>query len=315
MTAEHNDGHEAVDRAERVWILLSALLIALFVGLVFYAVAMHGQHIAHAPARQPPERILQTAEFENPGVWRDDSGQLHASIVAQAFSFAPGEIEVPIGEEVVFRLTSRDVIHGFQIHNTTVNVELIPGEVAELRYTFSRPGRYPIICNQYCGLAHQNMIAHVRAVDPQAVDEPPDADAVPEPDAMAAGEAVYRAECLVCHQADGSGMPGVFPPLNLHMPRLLAADGGREYLIDVMLYGLVGEIRIDGQVYRGAMPPLARLNDQAIADVLNYSLHAWDNAPLTADAPAYEADEVAARRGRGLSPADMLGARNELALD
>jgi cytochrome c oxidase subunit II len=55
---------------------------------------------------------------------------------------------------VTFYLTSRDVIHGWQVQGTNLNVEVIPGEIAVLRYTFDKPGSFLTTCNQYCGVGH-----------------------------------------------------------------------------------------------------------------------------------------------------------------
>lgn len=127
------------------------------------------------------------------------------------------------------------------------------------------------------------------------------------------GEQRYARSCAACHGVDGTGRRGSFPPLAGHMPDLVARDGGREYIIDVLLYGLSGPIEIDGVAYRGFMAPVSRLDDREIADVLNHSLHAWGNdEQLPADFESIRADEVAQRRGRQMGPADVHEARAAL---
>jgi mono/diheme cytochrome c family protein/heme/copper-type cytochrome/quinol oxidase subunit 4 len=126
----------------------------------------------------------------------------------------------------------------------------------------------------------------------------------------ALGERTYTSTCQGCHQAGGAGLPGVFPPLAGNMPSLYNAEGGREYLIDVLLYGLTGQIQVDGQSYNGTMPPWAGLSDEQIAAVLNHELTAWGNdAELESFTPILS-DEVAARRGE--SPGNLNERRAEL---
>jgi mono/diheme cytochrome c family protein/heme/copper-type cytochrome/quinol oxidase subunit 4 len=126
----------------------------------------------------------------------------------------------------------------------------------------------------------------------------------------ALGERTYTSTCQGCHQAGGAGLPGVFPPLAGNMPSLHNAEGGREYLIDVLLYGLTGQIQVNGQTYNGVMPPWAGLSDEQIAAVLNHELTAWGNdAELESFTPILP-DEVAARRGG--SPGNLNERRQEL---
>ena len=63
--------------------------------------------------------------------------------------------------------------------------------------------------------------------------------------AQADGAKIY-AQCAGCHQQNGQGIPGAFPPLAGHVAEILAKEGGREYLILVLLYGLQGQIEVKG---------------------------------------------------------------------
>jgi mono/diheme cytochrome c family protein len=80
------------------------------------------------------------------------------------------------------------------------------------------------------------------------------------------GREVYMKHCLACHQTNGSGVPGMFPPL-------LSTDwikGDSERLIGLLLFGQEGEITVNGKLYKGVMPPHAFLTDVEIADVLTF---------------------------------------------
>ncbi len=161
-------------------------------------------------------------------------------------------------------------------------------------------------------------------------DAEPDVEAEPEPEAdvepeaappsadptfdTALGATTY-ANCVGCHQPTGAGIPGVFPPLVGHTVDLYAAEGGRTYLIEMMLYGLQGQIVVDGATYNGAMPGWQQLSDEAVAAVINHSLTEWGNADLIDDFDAIRAAEVEALRGQGLSASDVYERRGALGLD
>jgi nitrite reductase (NO-forming) len=87
------------------------------------------------------------------------------------------------------------------------------------------------------------------------------------------GEAVFRGTCSTCHQLDGRGIPGVFPPLA--SSDYLMADKPRS--IRVVLAGLSGPVEVNGTKFDGVMPPLANLTDHEIADVLSFVRNSFGN--------------------------------------
>lgn len=102
------------------------------------------------------------------------------------------------------------------------------------------------------------------------------------------GKQIYMGLCFACHQPDGKGLPGVFPPLA--GSDFLAADHNRA--IRVVLKGLSGPVTVNGQTINSAMPPQeAVLTDSQIADVLTYVLNSWGNK-----GDAISADQVKAIR-------------------
>ena len=130
----------------------------------------------------------------------------------------------------------------------------------------------------------------------------------------ALGASTYT-NCVGCHQPTGAGIPGAFPPLVGHVTDLFNADGGRQYVIQMMLYGVQGPIVVNGNNYNGFMPGWQQLSDEAVAAVLNHTLTEWGNADLIDDFDAIRAAEVAAERGLGLSAGDVYQRRGELGLD
>ena len=295
--------HDQIAKWERRWIAASGLMSLTFVILIAYNLATEGGHIAQVAARGTPEALLSRQIFAEPGLRMTGPGQAQVSIVAQAFNFVPERIRIPVDTEVTFYLTSRDVIHGWQVQNTNLNVEVIPGEISVLRYTFTRPGTYLTVCNQYCGIGHQNMLGEIEVVSAAEFAR------VDEPDPLVAAEvdgaALYAANCASCHGPAGAGIAGAFPPMAGHAAALAEQD--RPYLISSLLYGLQGQIVVAGVTYNGVMPAWPQLDDEQLAAILTYIVDLDDP-----DVEAFDADEVAAERGRGWGPSDVLEYRRQV---
>lgn len=78
------------------------------------------------------------------------------------FSFVPERIYLRLGEEVIFRVTSLDVTHGFYIDGFDVKEQILPGETREIGpFTFRRPGKFKIRCATPCGPLHPFMVADI----------------------------------------------------------------------------------------------------------------------------------------------------------
>lgn len=104
----------------------------------------------------------------------------------------------------------------------------------------------------------------------------------------AQGEALYSNNCGACHQANGAGLPGVFPPL-VGDP-VVVADDPTEH-ITIVLHGKSGST-IEGVTYASAMPAFAaQLSDEQVAQVVNHERTSWGNS-----APTVTAEDVAALR-------------------
>lgn len=128
------------------------------------------------------------------------------------------------------------------------------------------------------------------------------------------GQALYTQYCASCHQANGQGVPGAFPPLAGHVPEILAQKDGRTYLINLVLFGLQGQIRVKGQTYSGAMPAWgSQLKDDQIAAILNYVATALGNKPPAGFKP-FTPDEVKRERAKNLSPQKVYALRQALRL-
>jgi nitrite reductase (NO-forming) / hydroxylamine reductase len=104
---------------------------------------------------------------------------------------------------------------------------------------------------------------------------------------IAKGESVYLANCAACHQPNGKGLTGAFPPL----ANSDFLKGDRKAVLSAAMFGLSGPITVNGVEYNGVMPSLGHLPDEDLAAALTYVFNAWGN-----DGAAVSVDEVAALR-------------------
>jgi mono/diheme cytochrome c family protein len=87
------------------------------------------------------------------------------------------------------------------------------------------------------------------------------------------GKKVYNSVCLACHMRNGTGVPGMHPPIT----KSEFVNGDPNRLIKIVIEGLSGEMEIQGEIYNSIMPPQAHLTDQQIADVLTFVRGSFGN--------------------------------------
>ncbi len=86
--------------------------------------------------------------------------------------------------------------------------------------------------------------------------------------------AAYATHCSACHQPEGKGLAGAFPPL---AGSDFIKNSSKEKLVDIVLKGLQGKIIVNGVEYNNVMPAMSHLSDQDVALVLTHVLNSWDN--------------------------------------
>ncbi len=88
-----------------------------------------------------------------------------------------------------------------------------------------------------------------------------------------AGKALFAGTCSTCHQADGRGLEGIFPPLA--KSDWFARDTSKVPL--AVLKGLQGKLTVNGRDYNSVMPPMTQLTDDEVANISTYVLNTWGN--------------------------------------
>ncbi len=109
-----------------------------------------------------------------------------------------------------------------------------------------------------------------------------------------AGQVLFAGTCSTCHQPDGEGMAGVFPPL----AKSSVLKQNPKRIVDIIMHGLNGPITVNGKDYNSTMPAMAQLTDDEVANISTYVLNSWGNP-----GGRVTKEEVAERR-KAPAPAD-----------
>jgi len=157
-----------IHREEKIWVGFVAAMIISFLAALAYEAWAVGFIVPRVPGEEKAVLIDVKKAFEElkPGVKEIAPGRYEVDMIAMRFSWIPNNITLKDPIEVKFRLTSVDVIHGFEIVGTNVNVMVFPGYVTEITWRVPQDaeGTYLMICNEYCGIGHQNMYGYLHII-------------------------------------------------------------------------------------------------------------------------------------------------------
>lgn len=216
--------------------------------------------------------------------------------------YVSDELHVPVDRPVLLTMTSEDVIHSLWIPAFRVKMDVVPGRYNRTWFEANTPGTYPLLCTEYCGVGHADMLSVV-IVHPSGRFETWLESASNVLDTMPPADAgallAQRLGCIACHSLDGSS--GIGPTfLDLYGSTVVTRDGLqliaddnyiRESIVDPMAVITAG--------YDPVMPTYAgRIRDREITSIIAYlksiSQHADDDDPSDAadDEAAATATEV-----------------------
>jgi len=129
--------------------------------------------------------------------------------------------------------------------------------------------------------------------------------------AYPAGATTFQANCAVCHGPAGAGLPSLAPPLLSYPARYAASAEGRRQLAMTVLFGMFGDITVEGKHYDFRMPDFGQLDDTTLATVLNFVV--FDLGHAGADVKPLAAAELAAERAHALDGAAVREHRKSVA--
>jgi cytochrome c oxidase subunit 2 len=184
---------------------------------------------------------------------------------------------VPVNTKLRILTTAEDVIHAWWVPELGWKRDAIPGFINDNWAIIEEPGTYRGNCTEICGKGHGYMPIVVKAVSMEEYEAWVDDrkalklaalesqnKTLTMDESMAEGEKVYKKQCLMCHQANGEGVPGAFPAL-AGSEIALKKENTLEHLYRI-IYG------------KNLMPKFGdQLTDLEIAAVTTYERNAWGN--------------------------------------
>jgi len=162
-----------IDHLEKKWIYVVLGGIGVMVAAIIYT-ALAG-HIDPPGSMETVDsaRLHLSDEFaeDKLGVATAPDGSLRVTMVAARYGFYPREIKLPAGRPVTFRIASADVLHGLHVPMTNLGTMVLPGYVSTVTTSFPKPGEYPLLCNEYCGMGHDHMWSKITVVSRETWDK------------------------------------------------------------------------------------------------------------------------------------------------
>jgi cytochrome c oxidase subunit II len=155
---------------EKIWLLFGIGSLVVFLLVLGYGAFWQGTHPQSHGITIDPNNIESNEAFkpENLGITQVEEDKYILNIAASAFYYDLGKdedgnavrhIRIPKGSTVLFQVASKDVVHGFNVAGTNVNMMVEPGYISSLETVMKNPGTYTIVCNEYCGIGHHMMYA------------------------------------------------------------------------------------------------------------------------------------------------------------
>ena len=184
---------------------------------------------------------------------------------------------IPINKRIRFLITGNDVIHSWWVPDFAVKQDAVPGFINTAWTIVPKPGIYRGACTELCGLGHAFMPIVVRAVEQEEyeawiIEKIVLAEAEKlltekvwtKAELIERGQGVYLKNCVACHQANGQGLPPVFP--SLEGSQIVMRDKARN--IEILMEGVQG----------AAMQDFSKqLSEVDIASVITYTRDSWSN--------------------------------------
>ena len=156
-----------IHKYEKYWLVFGVATLVAFLIILGIGAFHQGSHPNNSKKTLDYEKVKETAPFDNPGVHKVEGKDwdYEVVVIASAFNYNPPQIEVPLGAKVKFIATSEDVMHGFQVAGTNINMMLEPGYISEYVTEVNKVGEFLIVCNEYCGTGHTMMHSMLKVVD------------------------------------------------------------------------------------------------------------------------------------------------------
>lgn len=161
---------------EKIWLTFGIGSLVIFLVVLAFGAFWQGTHPQSHGVTIDPENIEANDAFkpENLGITKVSDDKYIVNIVATAFNYNLGmdeegkpvnDIRIPKGSTVLFQVTTKDVVHGFNVAGTNINMMVEPGYISSYETVLDNTGEFTIVCNEYCGVGHHLMFATVEVYE------------------------------------------------------------------------------------------------------------------------------------------------------
>jgi|SRR5437763_548276 len=196
---------------ETSWIVIPTLItVAIFVwgASVFFAMST------------PPDETLNIYVVGKQWMWKFQhlDGQREID-----------ELHVPVGRPVKLIMTSEDVIHDVFVPAFRVKADVVPGRYTILWFQATKPGRYRLVCAEYCGTRHSGMTGEVVVMEPTEYETWLSGGAAEGSLASGGAKLFAQLACNTCHRADAQGRGPVLQGL---FGKTVTTQGGETVTVD-----------------------------------------------------------------------------------
>lgn len=160
-------------RDERLFLWLVMGSVVMMTAVVIGWLFVGNQNVpTQAHATTPETFSAQVAHFAKQ--YGGPDGRVYvppgtdAYMLASRYTWYP-DLVLESGREYRIWLSSADALHGFSLVGQNINLEVAPHHAMGAKFTIGKPGRYLIVCNEFCGLGHAHMMGHLDVITPQAM--------------------------------------------------------------------------------------------------------------------------------------------------
>ncbi len=236
---------------------------------------------------KPPENAIEVYVVGKQWMWKLQHATGQREI---------NELHVPVGRKVKLIMTTEDVIHDFFVPAFRTKADVVPGRYQTLWFEPTKPGRYHLLCAEYCGMNHSGMTGSVIVMEPREFDDWLSGNTGNTTPAVAGQQLYQTLGCASCHGAEGEGgrgpgLAGIFgKPQTLVGGQTVTVDEGylRESIVNPQAKLVLG--------FGPIMPTFqGQVSEDQLMQLMAYikSLHGEGAIPARAPSPS----PVAARPG------------------
>jgi cytochrome c oxidase subunit 2 len=249
--------------------------------------------IVYFKAYRPPQNSMEVYVVGKQWMWKFQ----HPEGVREI-----NELHVPANRDVRVIMTSQDVIHDLGIPDFRLKGDVVPGRYSSVWFRATKPGRYKIFCDQYCGTLHSGMVGEVIVMEPAQFQSWLSGGG--EGSMAQQGERLFQQlGCNTCHREDslarGPSLVGLFgKPVKIADGRTLVADETyiRESILTSQAKLVAG--------YQGIMPVFqGQISEEGILQLIRYIQELGKQAPPAGPIKTSPSEAVPGTVSPGAEPA------------